>query len=315
MKKKIFITFVTLLFSSFIFAQTPLWTVGTARTVHKNDLDLSTFYFTKYGLTNFFELQAKPLYWWKLPQLNGKLTWYYHKGQKHKNYLRSRDYLIGSIHGVNYPTWALRTFASKGYYNSIIPESSVIPSIFAFRNEILLTTILTRRKTCSTSNSLITFKAGVKSAYKTDTVILAPFEQAVYARESQIYRDKLLWYLGVDWDAKLSYGLNYTLDADIYSIGLNTDYWAFEHKGLVYWHMGYNKRIRIVLGYKFGYTNLPDTRMQVSPFVDFTLLLRPRRNKHTQLFPKGMDNSSDIRDMFYRENKKKKKKKKKEDEK
>ncbi len=291
--KKILI--ITLLFVSTItFSQTPIWTVGTARTIPKGEIDFSLFYFTKYGLTSYLELQGKPLFWFKLPQLNAKVTWYYHKGQKHKNYLKSRNFLIGSIHGVNYPTWALKYFRNKGLRNGLIPSDAIIPSFFAFRNELLLTVIIKRRKTCSEKNFLLTFKIGNKLALRTGETTLPYFENSLYYRESSIYHKKLLWYFGLDLDAKLFPWLNYTIDVDIFSIGNNTDYWAMEHKGLLYWLMGKQERIRMAVGYKVAYANYPTTNVSYTALLDFTFMFRPKNNDHSQLFQKGVYDESDV---------------------
>jgi len=307
---KLKITIILLFISITTFSQNRLWTTGTARTIPKGDVHLSMFYFSKYGVTQYFEIQSKPLWWIKYPNINGKFTWYYHKGQVHKNFLRSRDYLIGSIHGFNYPTWALRTAQRKGYVGGIIPPEAIIPSIFAFRNEILFTTIIKKRKTCYNSNFLVTLKLGHKFALKTGEATLPYFDNALYNRESAIYRDLSLYYTGIDFDAKLSYGLNYTVDLDFYSVGINTDNWSVEHKGLIYWKMGNRERVRIVVGYKLAYSNYTTMKGSISPFVDFTYMFHPRSNKHSQLFQKRVDRNGDIRDMFYRKEKKKKKDKK-----
>ncbi len=307
---KLKITIILLFISITAFSQNRLWTVGTARTIPKGDVHLSMFYFSKYGVTRYFEIQAKPLWWIKYPNINGKITWYHHRGQTHKNFLKSRDFLIGSIHGFNYPTMALRTAQRRGFVGGIIPPEAMIPSIFAFRNELLLTAVIKKRTTCSNSNFLVTAKLGHKFALKTGETTLPYLDNALYNRESAIYRDKMLYYFGLDLDAKLSYGLNYTLDFDFYSVGINTDHWSIEHKGLVYWRMGHKERVRIVVGYKLAYSNYTNIKGSMSPFVDFTFMFHPRNNSHSQLFGRGVDNNGDIRDMFFKKEKKKKKDKK-----
>ena len=287
-------------------AQNPIWTVGTAKTIKKNEINLNLLYFSKYGITETFEIQAKPLYWFKHPNFNVKKTWFTHKGQKHTNFLRSKSFVIGSIHGINYPTGTLR-YVQKKQYRNLIPLDAIIPPIFAFRNELLITTNLVRKSSCKKRNYILTFKIGTKFALKTGETTLPYFDNSLLYKETSIYHNKLLWYLGLDLDGKLTYYTNYNLDIDFFSIGLKTDYWAIEHKAIVYWRLGVKKRFRFAVGYKFSYSNFPVRTTGFMPFADLSFIFSPRVNDHGQLFKKNKHKPTDDRKKEAREERKREK--------
>ena len=314
-KNKIIIILIFFLqINSFCFAQNPLWRVGTAITIPKKEIHTNLCYFSKYGLTDRIELQSKPLAWVKHPNFNTKITWFKYKGQRHTNFIRSKSFVIGSIHGINYPTGTLRYIQKKNIRN-LIPADAEIPPIFAFRNELLITTNLQRRTSCKKTNLFLTLKIGAKFALKTDKTTLPYFSQSLYYRESSIYHDKLLWYIGLDLDGKLSYSTNYTLDIDYYSIALKTEHWAIEHKGLLYWRLGYEKRIRFVLGYKVAYSNYPQTNISVTPYFDIGFMFTPKREDHSRLFDKEQNDPFDDRKKQVRDKRRRDRKKKKNEEK
>ena len=303
---KIFFIFFFLNLPILSIAQNPVWTIGTARTIKKNEINLSLSYFSKYGITETFEIQAKPLYWLKQPHFNVKKTWFTYKGQKHTNFLRSKSFVIGSIHGINYPTGTLR-YVQKKQYKNLIPFESIIPPIFAFRNELLITTNIVRKSSCKRRNYIFTLKIGTKFALKTGETSLPYFENSLLYRETSIYHDKLLWYIGLDLDGKLTNEMNYNLDIDFFSIGLKTDYWAIEHKGIVYWRLGAKNRFRFALGYKFSYSNFPVRTTGFMPFADLTFIFSPRVNDNSQLFKKRKNKPFDDRKKEAREDRKREK--------
>jgi hypothetical protein len=276
-------------------SQSPIWTIGTPKTVKKKEIHLSLFYFSKYGITNTFEVESKPAIFPLLPHLNFKKTWYCKKSTQNKNWLKSRNLIIGSIHGINYPSMTLK-LARNREYRDLIPITTEIPHIFAFRNEILISTILKNKTSCDPANFLLTIKAGVKFSLTAGDNSLPYFVNPFLFRETSIYHNKLLWYLGLGLDGNLYSNLNFSLDLNYYSIGLKTDYRSIEHNGIIYWYAGKQSRFRLALGYKVSTSNFPYKKLGFFPLLDITFMFRTDKKNARDLFEQDIYDSFDDRD-------------------
>ncbi len=291
-------------------SQTPIWTIGTAKTISKNETQLNMFYFSMHGLTNRLELQAKPLTFLALPAINLKKTWYYKKSQKNLNYLKSRNLIIGSIHGINYPTLTLKLARNRGFRN-LMPLTTEIPHILAIRNEILFSSILKNKTSCDPSDMLLTLTIGTKFALRTKNSTLPYFENPFLFRETSIYHNKLLWYIGLGLDGHFSGSLNYSLDFDYKSVGLKSNYRAFENNTLLYWQMGKRDRLRLAFGFKASMSNFPYKKTGVFPLFDLTYMFKSNKANGRDLFEPGTYDPFDDRENEFKEEKPKKKKKEK----
>lgn len=266
----------------------PIWTVGTAKTINKKELDLNFLYYSQYGLTNKIEIQSKPLWWYKFPNLGLKITWWNKKTTPNANFFKKLGIIIGTRHGIYYPTPIMNYIQTKNIQN-IDFGSSVIPSMLAFKNELLVSTIINKNKGCYNTRSIITFKLGNQKALKKTNKNYVVTDRSLLYRQTSIFGDYSLWYFGIDYDAKINYGLNYKIDADFYSVGILIHNWIFEHKGVAYWYMGAKHRIRPAIGYLFSYTNLPSARLSLYPIFDLTYIIHFRKKrKSNQLFDNGV---------------------------
>lgn len=275
-------------------SQVPIWTIGTPKTIKKKEIHLSLLYFSKYGITNTLEVESKPLEFALIPHANLKKTWYYRKSTHNKNWLKSRNLIIGSIHGLNYPTLLLKLARNREYRN-LIPLTTDIPHILAIRNEILVSTILKNKTSCSPSNYLLTLKAGTKFALTKGENTLPYFENPFLFRETSIYHKRLLWYLGLGLDGSLYSNLNFSLDLNYYSVGLKTDYRSIEHNGIIYWYAGKKSRFRLALGYKVSTTNFPYKKAGFFPLADITFMFKTDKRNSKDLFEDDIYNPSDDR--------------------
>lgn len=294
------------------FSQVPIWTVGTPKTIDKHEVDLSLFYFSSYGLTDRLEIQTKPLEFFVLPHVNLKKTWYYHKSKHNKNWLKSRSLMIGSVHGINYPSMTLKLARNRQFRN-LIPLDTDIPFILSFRNELLISTMLKNKTSCEPSNNLLTLKLGTKFSYIKGENTLPYFDNPFLFRETSIYHNKLLWYIGLGLDGHLYSNLNYSIDFDYKSIGLKTDYKALEHNGIIYWYAGKLQRFRLAIGYKASFSDFPNKKVGFSPLFDITFMFKTSKSNSSDLFDSGVyspDDSERKNNAKAEEDSEKKKKKK-----
>ncbi len=270
--KKIYILILLLifLFSQKSYSQQEIWTVGTAKTIPKKNLDLSVFMPLRYGITNTLEVFGQPYAFLILPNVNIKKMWL------------DKEWKISTVHGLNYPTIFLRTIRKFDIEKSI-PRDTAVPQIVAFRNEILFSKMLKKKTSCNPSNYLLTIKLGAKFAYKSEKPRFLPILRPVIFQETSIYHDNILLYIGVDLDGHIDETLDFTLDLDFQSVGVDMKYWAIQHKGLLRWHAG--KRTTIVVGYLASYGNYPDkNRVYIMPLIDLIWRFKAKRGKELKLF-------------------------------
>ena len=266
----------------------PIWTIGTAKTVAKKQLNLNLLYYSQYGLTNNIEIQTKPLWWYKFPNLGVKITWWQRETQPSADFFKKLGIIIGSKHGIYYPT-PIMNYIQERNIQDIDFGSAVIPPIVAFKNELLITTIINKNKGCYKNKSILTFKFGNQMAIKNPDNNFVVTDKALLFRQTSIFGDYSLWYIGIDFDAKINYGLNYCIDIDFYSVSLNMNNWIFEHKGLVYWYMGAKHRIRPSIGYQLSYTNLPSAKLSLYPLFDLTYIIHIKKKRdNKKIFDNGM---------------------------
>lgn len=295
MKKIIFLNIIILILCNLSKAQIPIWTIGTPKTIQKKEFNLSMFYFSKYGITKKLEIQTKPLEFALIPHLNIKKTWYYRKATHDKNWLKSRSLIIGTIHGINYPTLFMKLIKNRNFKN-LINENAEIPNIFAFRNELLISTMLKNKTSCESSNYLLTLKIGTKFSIIKGLNTLNYFENSFLFRETSTYHERLLWYLGLGLDGHLYSNLNFSVDFNYYSVGLKTYYRSFEHNGLIYWYAGKKSKIRMALGYKASFSNFPFQKTGIFPMFDITYIFKRDKRNGSGLFEPGIYDSFDDRD-------------------
>ena len=266
----------------------PIWTIGTAKTIGEKELHLNLLYYSQYGLTNKIEIQSKPVWWYKFPNVGVKVNWWNKKSTANANFFKKLGLIFSSKHAIYYPTPLMNYIQTKNIQN-IDFGTAIIPDILAFKNEIYFSTIINKNKSCYKKTSILTLKIGNQKALKKSNQNFVITDKALIFRQTSIFDNYSLWYIGIDYDSKISYGLNYSFDADFYSVGLLMENWIFEHKALVYWYMGAEKRIRTSIGYQFSYTNRPGTKLSLYPLIDFSYIIKIKKGKKNKnLFGNGI---------------------------
>ncbi|MEN8121871.1 MAG: hypothetical protein ABFS35_16090 [Bacteroidota bacterium] len=257
-------------------AQYELWTVGTARTIPEGHLDISVFRPARYGISKTLEVSAQPFIFPVLPNGQVKKTWI------------KRDIMLASVHGVNYPTIFLNIVRKRDNLE-LIPVDSVVPHLFAFKNELIVSKILKKATTCDAENFLLSLKLGVQFAYQFGENTLPQIEKPLIYPRTYIYHNEILWYVGVDIDGHLNSFINFSADVDFLSVGLEIDDFAIEHKGMLM--MPLTKSLMILGGYKFSYGTYPSgSKFGIYPMLDISwkYIFKQRKAKQLKLFEDKM---------------------------
>jgi hypothetical protein len=269
--------------------ESPIWTLGTAKTIGKSQLDLNLLYTIQYGLTTKIELQSKPIWWYKFPNFSIKINWINKKPTPSKNFFKKSAFIISTLHGLYYPTPLMNYIQSKNLYNIDFGVSQ-INSFFVTKNELFISKVNSKHKGCYKKISILTLKIGNQSAlFINDNNYEIQNNSIMYRNTSMLNKDNSLWYIGLDYDSKLNYGLNYSFDVDFYAVGIEINYWILESKGLAYWYMGTKEQFRMTIGYIFSYTNNTDIKFSISPLFDLTYRINTRASKKSNnLFENGV---------------------------
>ncbi len=268
---------IFLFFSSFsLSAQYEIWTVGTASTIPEGHLDVSIFRPARFGITKTLEVSAHPFLFPVLPNGQVKKTWY------------KREFVFASVHGINYPTMFLN-MVRKRDNPELIPIDSVVPQLFAFKNEIIVSKILKKATTCDAENFLLSLKLGVQFAFQFRENTLPLIQKSILYPRTSIYHEKLLWYVGADIDGHLNSFINFSADVDFLSVGIGIDDFAIEHKGMLM--MPLTESLMILAGYKFAYGTYPsETKLDIYPMIDISwkYIFKQKKAKQLDLFKDKM---------------------------
>ncbi|MBN2664709.1 MAG: hypothetical protein JXR68_13755 [Bacteroidales bacterium] len=302
-KRVIFILiFLTVIFeksySQYRKFDNPIWTIGTANTIPKKSLHLNALYYSQYGITNKIELQTKPLWYYKFPNLILKIEWWYKKSKPGKSFFEKHGIIISSKHGVFYPTPIINYIYKKKLFGLNF-NNNTADFIISTKNEMLISFLINSNKGCYTKHKILTFKVGNQKSFfnKSDNLILT--KSSLYYRQTVVLGEKSLWYIGFDIDNKFNYGINYSVNLDVYTVGLSMKNMIIEHKGIIYWYWGYRHRIRPALGYQFSYTNQPGIHAGLTPIFDISYLFSVKKgNKNNNLFDNGVIDDADMDNLY-----------------
>ncbi len=265
----------------------PIWTIGTAKTIGKKEVHLNTLFYSQYGLTKRVEIQSKPLWWIKFPNLGAKINWIYKKPTPNAEFIKRKGIIVSTKHFGFYPNPLLKYVQNNNVHNIDFGISS-FDNFFVIKNELLISLINRKNKGCTSKLSIYTLKFGNQKALNNSQNLILT-DNSMLFRQTSMLGDYSLWYIGFDLDSKLTYGLNYCIDFDVYAVGLIVSNWVFEHKSIFYWYMGTNKRIRPSIGYQLSYASHPDAKMSFMPLFDLSYLLKiSKKGKDNDLFEKGV---------------------------
>ena len=279
--RKILIFFLVLLFVK-SFAQQNIWSVGTAIVLDQNDYRYGAFLPFSYGLKNKLELSSNIIPFLLLPNISAKKQW------------TNQRWIIATNHAINYPSLALKAAAKTEFYD-LLPDSSVIPQIIVFKNEILISRGFANSK-CNAfeknsdevrryANFIATLKLGFQFALKFKESNFPVINEAFLYPRSSIYHDSTLLYCGFDIDGKLIPNFNYSIDMDFMLINFKQA--AIEHKSMIIWNK--SSKLSFLLGYKLFYVPpLNNNKFFLMPFADFVWTITSNKKMELGLFGKKL---------------------------
>ncbi len=253
-------------------SQMELWTVGTAKTIPEHHLELSVFRPARFGITKSLEVSANPFAFIMFPHAQIKKNWY------------NRRFSVATVHGINYPSMALKMLKKRNK-EEYLSEDVVVPTIFALKNELIISKLLKPKTTCDADNYLLSLKLGVQFASTSQNSTLTSIEKPMLYPRTEIYHKRTLWYAGLDLDARLNSFINYCIDVDYLSLGGEIKDYAIEHKMLVMTKL--TNSLTIMAGYKLAYTtydNKQAVNLNIVPLVDISWVYKFPKRKELGLF-------------------------------
>ncbi len=250
------------------FSQMELWTVGTAKTIPEHHLEISIFRPARFGITKSLEVSANPFAFLMFPHAQIKKNWY------------NRRLSIATVHGINYPKPALNRLKKRDKAD-YLSKDVIVPTIFAFKNELIISKLLKPRTTCDADNYLLSLKLGVQFATTSKNSTLTNIEKPLLYPRTEIYHKRTLWYAGLDLDARFNSFINYCIDIDYLLLGGEIKDYAIEHKTLVMTKL--TNSLTIAAGYKLAYTTYDDKQaasIYIAPLIDISWVYKfPKRKE------------------------------------
>jgi len=275
MKASILFFLCVLFFSVGVRSQHNIWSVGTAKTLDKRQYYYGIFEPLRYGLTKRVELQTYPLACVVFPNLSFKINWI----------AVNNNWYLSTRHAASYPTFGLR-ISQEQDFRELIPDTTHVPQMIGVTNEILFSKWLIPESSCEAADMLLTIKAGIKFAYKFEETGFPNINQSVIYHQAAIYRDSILWYVGIDLDGHAGEKMNFCLDLDFMSVN-QLDDWAIQHKGMLI--IPFGKRANFIIGYLINYGTYPDkNRIFAMPLIDLSWYFRGKKPAEKGLFDEDM---------------------------
>ena len=251
-----------------------------------------------YSFKNKFELQTNPFYFYKYPNFAIKIKWWNKKNGLNLKFLNTNTLLLSSVHELTYPTMALNYAKTINYLN-YSPNPSDINGFVRFKNELLISTIFKKNKSCYIKYSIFTFKVGNIVALKNKNHLYSIDKNLFLFRNTSMFDDKSLFYLGLQYDNDIKNNIYYKLSLTYYTIGFNFRNSIFEQKALFYTHFCRQNKCRFGLGYTVNLST-SYTKFSIMPIISIGYLFKIKSKKHSRnLFRNGIIKSPDEnRNMF-----------------
>ena len=255
----------------------PLWSQGNARLEPHKQFTKSIFLPLTYTLIPKLELSAYPLAMAYYPNLALKKFWVE---------TQEGRLLIASRHQLSYPSM-LQEQANNPEWFGVLPTYDQPAPMLEMTNEVLISKWLRDKSSCEFANFLLTWRLGFKKAFGAGAAQLHTLDYPVLFSRTYTFQNEWLWYTGLDLDAHITGSLDFAIDAEFYSAGLDTDYYSAEHKGLLLYH--FNANWKIMSGYKMVYGTYPwGPQFNVFPLFDLIYHFRLPEGKETDLFKGNM---------------------------
>ena len=266
------------------FAQVPLvggeridyystWTERTAKVVPTNEMHLSALAVSRYGNYPKTEINSHLPLFPLAPNIGLKHEWF------------GKNTIVSTQHTFYYPTPGLKWARSSGFQDQL-PKSSVVPHLFVFRNELIVSRILNPQpEDCFVRipDLVLTVRLGFDFALKSGDSQLPRMDYYfLYHRTATYHDNQKLYFAGLELDGNVYRNFNFSINADYYSIDFNGE-GAFESQGKIHWHR--DSRFSISGGYKLYHLNTDfGSQFLAIPVIDFVFKLNHRTKLQKGLF-------------------------------
>lgn len=249
------------------------WTERTAKVVPRGEIHLSALALSRYGNYPKTEINSQLLLFPLVPNIGLKHQWY------------GKNTILSTQHTFYYPTLGLKWAKNSGFQDQI-SESSIIPQIFTFRNEVILSHIINPQpKDCfiKIPDLVLTARLGFDFSVASDNANFSLLDyHFLYHRTASYHNHQKLYFAGLELDGNLYKNYNFSINTDYYSIDFNGEY-AFESQGKIHWHR--NSKFSLSGGYKMYYLSSDyGTQFLAIPIIDFVFKLNHRTRLQNGLF-------------------------------
>jgi len=179
------------------------------------------------------------------------------------------------------------------------PTPTDVSGFVRFKNELLISIIFKKNKSCYMKYSIFTFKIGNIIAFKNKNHLYSIDKNLFLFINTSMFDDKSLSYIGLQYDNSIKNNIYYKLNFNYYTVGLNLKNSIFGHKALFYTQLCRQNKCR----FGFGYTvNISTSYKQFSimPIISIGYLFKINSKKHSRnLFRNGIiKNPDENRNMF-----------------
>ena len=251
------------------------WTERGAKVIPSGEIHLSALAVSRYGNYPKTEINSQLLLFPFAPNVGVKHEWF------------GQNTIVSTQHSFYYPTLGLKWARSSGFQDQI-PKSAVVPHIFTFRNELIVSHIINPQpKDCfiKLPDLVLTGRLGFDFSLTTGDSQLPLLDyHFLYHRTASCHNSQKLYFAGVELDGNVYRNFNFSINADYYSIDFNGE-WAAESQGKIHWHR--DSKFSVSGGYKLYYLNTNyGSQFLAMPVIDFVFKLNHTTRLQNGLFKK-----------------------------
>lgn len=277
---------VLLVVSGKVFSQVPLvggeridyystWTERGAKVVPLNEFHVSALAVSRYGNFPKTEINSQLLLFPLVPNLGFKHEWF------------GKNTIVSTQHTLYYPTLGLKWARNSGFQDQL-PKSSVVPQLFVFRNEVIVSRVINPQpEDCfvKVPDLVLSARLGFDFALTSGESEMPLLDYYfLYHRTATYHNNQKLYFAGLELAGNVYRNWNFSINADYYSIDFKGE-WAAESQGKIHWHR--DSKFSISGGYKLYYLNSDyGTQFVAMPVVDFVFKLNHQTKLQRGLFKK-----------------------------
>lgn len=279
--KKQFLFLIVLLYAVSVYAQQPIpgkrisyyssWTERGAKVVPLHELYLSAVAVSRFGNYKNTEINSQLLLFPFAPNIGIKHQW------------KGKTTILSSQHTFYYPTPGLKWARKKGFDNQI-SETAIIPQIYTFRNEAILSHVLNSGRPCTSKipDLIVTGRLGFDFSIKSGEENFPMIDTHFLYQRTASYHNKVVYFAGVELAGNIYRNFNFSITADYYNINMSSDF-AAESEGRIFWNV--NQVLAFSGGYKLYYLNAPvDNSFFITPSIDIVFKIGHKKTLQRGLF-------------------------------